>query len=165
MLKLNMANEIERKFFVRELPDLKDIIPIRSERYFIGRDDNYEERITKVGNRYFYEKKVSLSDLERTREKREITEAEFDRLKEGLGEALIRETYPILSVPKTDIQIYHGRFEGLVRAEVEFDSQAEADAYLPLPWMGAEMTGMPIARDARLLDLSKEEFRSLARLG
>jgi CYTH domain-containing protein len=72
---------------------------------------------------------------------------------------LIRERYAISSDPDIVIQIYHGRFEGLIRAEVEFESEEAARTFEPLVWMGNEMTGLPIARDARLIELTDEEFK------
>ena len=155
----NMDNEIERKFFIKEMPDLSHIKPLHYERYFLKRGDGVEERISKVNGKCFYEKKSEVSDLERTREKKEITPEEFEDLKQSASAAIVRERYDISSSPKISIQIYHGQFEGLVRVEVEFSSQEEACAFQPLPWMGQEMTGLPIARDAKLLNLSVDEFK------
>ncbi|MDB5189951.1 MAG: hypothetical protein JWN49_277 [Parcubacteria group bacterium] len=155
-----MQNEIERKFFVKEMPDLSHVQPLRYERYFIERSAGKEERISKVNDKYFYEKKTELSNLERTREKREISAEEFESLKKGIFEILLRDRYDLTENPKISVQIYHDKYEGLVRAEVEFASVEEAQAFQPLDWMGAEMTDLPISRDAKLLDLTDEEFRS-----
>ena len=154
-----MKNEIERKFFVREMPDLSGIEPLHYERYFLKREDGVEERISKVNDKYVYERKTEVSTLERSREKKEPSEQEFNQLKEKASEAIIREQYTISSNPDIAIQIYHGRFEGLVRAEVEFETEKEAKSFIPLPCMDKEMTGLPIARDSKLLDLSAEEFQ------
>ena len=153
-----MANEIERKFFVKKLPELSNVTPIRYERYFLRRDGGEEERITKSGDRYTYEHKVEISSLERTRDKRAIMEEEFERLKQSASEVIERDRYDISDNPKISIQIYKGRFEGLIRAEIEFPSEEAAKAFVPLEWMGEEMTGLPIARDSKLLDLSSDEF-------
>lgn len=154
-----MKNEIERKFFVKEMPDLKEIEPLFYERYFLERRNGIETRISKVNETYKYEKKIEISELERTRESKEITKEEFDKLKQGASEAIIRERYDISVNPKISIQIYHGRFDGLVRAEVEFESEEEAKNFVPLDWMEEEMTGLPIARDGKLIDLKEEEFK------
>lgn len=181
-----MKTEIERKFFVKTMPDLSGIKPQKYERYFLergsgaknrlengaeNRSENRPEngakrateiRISKVDDSYKYEVKREISALERTREKREITKEKFDRLKQGTHEAIIRDRYNIPSdhdsTHEIAIQIYHGRFEGLIRAEVEFETQEDAEAFVPLPWMGEEMTGLPIARDSKLPDLTEEEF-------
>lgn len=154
-----MKNEIERKFFIKEMPDLSGIEPLHYERYFLERGNGKEIRISKINDSYVYEEKSELSELERTRTKREITREEFEQLKEKASEGLVRDRYAFSSNPDIAIQVYRGRFEGLIRVEVEFDSEEEAKAFLPLPWMGKEMTGMPIARDGQLIELSDEEFK------
>ncbi len=154
-----MKNEIERKFFVREMPDLSGLEPLHYERYFLKHEDGVEERISKVNDKYVYERKTEVSALERSREKKELSEQEFNQLKEKASEAIIRERYTISSNPDIAIQIYHGRFEGLVRAEVEFETKEEAESFIPLPWMGKEMTELPIARDSKLLDLKAGELQ------
>lgn len=154
-----MQNEIERKFFVREMPDLSGIEPLYYKRYFLRREKGIEERISKVNDKYIYEQKVEISSRERSREKKEISKEEFDRLKEKASEAIIRERYDISTNPKVSIQIYHGRFEGLVRAEIEFETEERAQSFIPLSWMGKEMTDLPIARDSKLLDLTSSELQ------
>lgn len=155
-----MRNEIERKFFVRVLPSLKGIEPLAYERYILDNQNGKEVRIQKVNDVYFYEEKSTISDLERSRVKKEISEQEFNFLKlRSSGKAIIRERYNLGTDPDIAIQIYHGDFEGLVRAEVEFCSEEEAKSFRPLEWMGPEMTGLPIARDGALLSLSKDEFK------
>lgn len=154
-----MKNEIERKFFVREMPNLSGIKPLHYERYFLKCKDGVEERISKVNDKYVYERKTEVSTLERSREKKDLSEQEFIQLKEKSSEAIIRERYNISSNPDIAIEIYHGKFEGLIRVEVEFETEEEADSFVPLPWMGKEMTGLPIARDSKLLDLKVEEFQ------
>lgn len=154
-----MKNEIERKFFVKQMPNLSGITPLHYERYFLERGNGKEVRISKVGDSYLYENKSEISNLERTRTKKEITKEEFEKLKQRSSEAIIRERYSISSNPNIAIQVYRGRFEGLVRAEIDFSSVEEARAFAPLSWMGEEMTGLPIARDSKLLDLTDYEFR------
>ncbi len=154
-----MQHEIERKFFVKEMPDISGIKPMRYERYFLKHQNGEEERISKVDNKYFYEKKITISDLERTGEKKEISVQEFDALKQHSSEVLIRDRYDISADPKISIQVYHAKHEGLVRAEVEFGSKEDAENFHPPNWMGKEMTGLPVARDADLLNLTPEEFR------
>jgi len=79
-------------------------------------------------------------------------------LKARASDAIIRDKYVISEMPNIAIQIYHGKFEGLIRVEVEFDSEKEANEFVPLGWMGKEMTNLPIARDGKLLDLTSEKF-------
>lgn len=154
-----MEYEIERKFFVRQLPSLEGIEPLQYERYILSNSDGKEVRIQKVNDTYTYEEKNEISDLERSRSKKEIAKEVFDSLKTGSNYKIMRVRYNISSNPDVAIQIYQGEFEGLIRAEVEFSSREEADSFKPFNWMGREMTDLPIARDATLVKLSQEEFK------
>ncbi|MDE2038173.1 MAG: hypothetical protein KGI69_03065 [Patescibacteria group bacterium] len=156
-----MKNEIERKFFVKEMPDISNIQPLHYERYFLKRENGVEERVSKINEKYVYEKKHEISNLERTRDKKEISAEEFNLLKRDATEVLIRDRYDLSENPKISIQIYQGKFKGLVRAEIEFDSEEDAKKFRPFVWMGSEMTDLPIARDSKLLDLSESEFKRL----
>lgn len=143
--------EIERKFFIKTMPDVSGLVPWHSERFFLKNEDGFEERISKIQGKFYYDKKVSLSSIERNREKREITETEFNHLKSRAYGSTIRDTYLLSQNPKITLQIYRAQLEGLIRAEVEFNSTEEASAFNPLPWMGKEITGLDIARDSTIL--------------
>ena len=105
-----MKNEIERKFFVKEMPEFSNNAPLHYERYFLVRDNGKEIRISKVDAWYIYEQKSEVSELERIRTKKEITKEEFDNLKQNSSEGIIRDRYNISSNPDIAIQIYRGRF-------------------------------------------------------
>jgi adenylate cyclase len=161
-----MKNEIERKFLVKRLPDLSHIVPKRYERYFLDSKPRTEERIQKIDNNYFYEKKTDISQLERIRDKKkEITESEFNRLKQKARGPIVRERFDISSNPDISIQIYFGKLTGLRRAEVEFNSVEEAKVFKPLNWMGKEITNLPIARDGKLLDFNDADLERMIEKG
>jgi len=127
-----MNNEIERKFFVKQLPSLEGIEPIHYERYILSNENGKETRIQKVNDSYTYEEKVDVSSLGRSRTKKEISKEEFDSLKiESKNKAIVRDRYNMSTNPDIAIQIYHGEHEGLVRAEVEFESVDEAKSFHP----------------------------------
>jgi CYTH domain-containing protein len=154
--------EIERKFLIKEMPDLSGIKAVGYERYYIKKDGEAVERIQKKGDSYEYETKRTISHLEHEKEKRRITREEFEELKRGKeNEGIIRDGYLLSSNPDVSIKIYHGRFEGLSRVEVEFSSKEEAEKYVPQSWMGTEITVSPLGADSRLLHLSRDEFLSL----
>jgi len=153
-------NEIERKFLVSELPDISILKRYTSERYLLQSSGELEERITHSGDKYFYERKRIISDTERTREKREISESEFNGLKARAYGRLVRDTLLIREHPKTVIQVYKEEYEGLVRVEVEFETQDDADQFKPDTWMGREITGTLIARDSSLGRMTREELNA-----
>ena len=154
-----MKQEIERKFAIKEMPDLSGKQPIVYERYYLRIEDEIEERIQKKGEKFEREIKKQLSDLSRTTEKTVLTQDEFEDLKKGAKKSISRDSYMISNAPDVTIKIYHGDFEGLVRAEVEFKSEAEARTFKPLDWMGREISNLPLGKDSSLIQLSNEEFR------
>lgn len=92
--------EIERKFLLKVLPDLSLFTPWHSERFFLKNDEWFEERISLLQDRFYYDKKVIVNSLERNREKREITESEFNSLKSRAYASTIRDTYLLSEIPK-----------------------------------------------------------------
>lgn len=156
-----MKNEIERKFLVRTLPDLIDIEKVEYERYFLFNANNSEIRLQKKGSKFELERKVLISHHERKREKLELTQEEFDALKPLNTIPIIRDGYKISTNPDVSVKIYHGQYEGLVRAEVEFESLEKLELFRPPDWFGKEITDTPLARDSELVRLSAEEFKQL----
>lgn len=159
-----MEREIERKYYVKSIPNLSGVKSVRDERYYLYSNGGIELRFQARGDTYELERMAGYASLSRTQQKIEITEEEFEALKEFGRGPIIRESYLISRDPQITVKLYHGRFEGLIRAEVEFFSLNEARAFQPPPWSGAEMTSLPIANDAQLLDLADEEFKQLIRL-
>jgi adenylate cyclase len=157
--------EIERKFFVREMPDLTGLVALTDERYFLYRSSTGTIRFQKRGFRFELERMTRLSDLERTQEKWSITEAEFEALKALASAAIVRDSFLLQDNPQVTIKVYRGRHEGLVRAEIEFPSADAARAFAPPEWMGREMTDTPLAHDSSLLDLDDEAFARLLTTG
>lgn len=156
-----MKNEIERKFLVKTLPNFTNIEKIEYERYFLFNKNDIEIRIQRKGTKFELERKVLVSKLERTREKLEITRDEFDTLKLLADDVIIRDGYRLSSNPDISVKIYHGKYEGLVRAEVESESLEELQQFQPPGWFGKEITDTLLARDSQLCKLSEEEFKKL----
>ncbi len=153
--------EIERKFLAKSLPDLSGKECISYERYFLKIESSFEERIQKKGDKYEKERKFKTSDLSRETEKQEISKEDFDVLKKSASKSIIRDSYKISDNPNTTIKIYHGDYEGLVRVEVEFFSEKDAKNFHPYDWMGKEITNTQLGKDAKLIQLSKKEFKDL----
>ncbi len=158
---MNNSQEIERKFLVKILPNLENLKPIRYERYFLFRSENVEIRIQKKWEKYEFERKEKQDNLEAHKQKFEITREEFERLKSFSNEAIIREAHLISQNPEISLKIYHWKFEGFKRVEIEFLSKQEALDFVPYDWFGEEITDSPCWKDSKLLDLSDEEIKNL----
>jgi len=153
-----MSKEISRKFFPKVLPDTSSLKKSPLDRYFLYNQDGVELRIQSNGQWYKMQRKESVSDTTRETQEWAITAGEFENLKQAAIANIQRESYHLADVPETDLRIYKGRFEGLVRLEFEFASQEECDAFVVEDWMGKEITKTPLARDGYLLKLTPEDF-------
>ncbi len=154
--------EIERKFLVVVMPDISSLKSIRDERYYLFSGNGIELKIQLRGNIYQLERMAEVGNFSRTQEKVEITQEEFEKLRKCVaGPAIIRDSYLICKTPQITLKVYRGEFEGLVRAEVEFESVEDARNFQPLPWFGDEITDSPLGSEAEMLILNQAEFRRL----
>ena len=153
-----MNYEIERKFLIKELPDLNIYEKISYERYFLFINENSEIRIQKKANKYEFERKENKNNLSSKKQKFEISEEEFEQLSKISKQVIIRNSYKISDKPNITIKIYEWKYKGLKRVEVEFENEQEAKLFKPLIWFGKEITDSVLWRDSRLLKLSKFEI-------
>ncbi len=160
-----MHHEIERKFLVQKMPKLRGIKVVPQERYFIqqGEEGIVEEGFKRTGNVFQHELKISIAPDERTQEIIIITKEEFERFKKNSTKVIYRDSYLVSEKPRILIKKYKGDYEGLVLAEVEFDSHEEAEKFVALDWMGAEVTDTLIGKDAHLVTLSRKEFQKIVK--
>lgn len=149
--------EIERKFLVTALPNLVDKTPLAYERYFLYIGETFEIRIQKKGDQYEFERKGRTGVLMNEKTKFAITKDEFEHLKQFSTLSLQRESYDLGN--HASIKIYHGTYEGLIRAEFEFDSETAVRAFTPPSWCGPEITNHVLGRDAKLIHLSTAAFQ------
>ncbi len=174
--------EIERKFFISEKNSslralLKEKIPMIEERYYLYRKEGIELRFTKLtkGTESYYNfDRMALqrssdggSHLVRSKERLRISAEEFDQLlalvtlRTPSVQPIVRWSYHMSDNPKFEIKVYKLAHEGLIRAEIEFDSHEEAAAFVVPDWFGPEITDSPVGIDTRLPDLSEDEFQSV----
>lgn len=144
----------------RKCPIFSGLKSILDERYYLYAGASVELRFQKHGDAYEIERMAESGPLTRTQEKIEVTEEKFTALKQFGREPLIRESYLIQTNPQITLKVYHGRFEGLTRIEVEFSSLAEAESFESPQWFGKEITDLPIARDAKLVAMTDEEYNA-----
>lgn len=156
-----MNKEIERKFLLKSLPNLDLLEWIHYERYFIFINDKVEIRIQKKWEKFEFERKEKENIVSYNKEKFEISKEEFDFFKMMATESIIRDSFSISKTPNISIKIYHWKFEGLVRVEVEFENKKQAENFIPLEWFWNEITDSPLWKDSTLLNLSQKEFLKL----
>jgi CYTH domain-containing protein len=138
------AIEIERKFLVTRLPDDLDGHPARPIRqgYLAIEGGGNEVRVRQIGDATVLTVKRG-GGRTRIEEEIPIEPAAFERLwplTEGRRVEKVRHLLPAGDAIVLELDVYEGDLEGLLVAEVEFASEADADAWVAPPWLGAEVT-------------------------
>jgi len=156
-----MKEEVERKFLVREMPDLGKVKVEEWERYFLELG-NVEVRISRIDKKYYYERKTKGNGITSEKEIEEITKEKFEELKKKSIGGLCRKSYLISENPEISIKIYEGNYRELIRAEFGFADETEAKKFVPPSWVGEEITESKLGRDGKLIALSRKEFLDLS---
>ncbi len=137
-----MAQEIERKFLVGEIPpglafDSEDEI---DQGYLVTGET--EVRLRRRGDRHLLTVKRGHG-LSREEVEVPLDPGSFDelwQLTEGHRVEKTRRT-TALDAGTLEVDTYSGALEGLVTAEIEFADAASAEAFVPPDWLGRELTG------------------------
>jgi CYTH domain-containing protein len=138
--------EIERKFLVRQIPDNLSAYPHVdiAQGYLAIAPDGVQVRLRKAGDKHTltYKKNDGAGREER---EIELTAAQFEILWPATDPKRLTKTrYDVPFAPFTiEIDVYSGRHQGLVVAEVEFEDEAAAEAFQPPPWLGSDVSHHP----------------------
>jgi adenylate cyclase len=135
--------ELERKFVLAERPRWLD--ETRSEAieqtYLVVTDEGWELRVRRIGEGFVLTIKHGSGER-RVEEEVEIAQDQFESLR-ALSDSRLekRRHYVDHGDVTIEVDVYAGALEGLVVAEVEFESQRQADEFEPPDWLGREVTG------------------------
>ncbi len=136
--------EIERKFLVRHLPPDLANFPRREieQGYLAAGADGVQVRLRRANGAcsLAYKRDAAGGRIER---EITLTAEQFAVLWPGTeGQRLSKTRY---DVPHenfiVEVDVYRDRHEGLVVAEVEFESEAAAHDFQPPAWLGDDVTG------------------------
>ena len=142
--------EIERKFTVKRLPEnLEQYQKKEIEQAYICSKPTI--RVRKSNEEYIltYKSRLGMVKSEdataRACEEVELplTEQAYEHLKEKADGSVIAKTrylIPIENNRKIELDIFHGYLDGLVFAEVEFETEEEAAAYVLPDWFLEDVT-------------------------
>jgi adenylate cyclase len=144
--KKNSTREIERKFLVRRMPpDLKkfphDLI---EQGYLAAGRGGLQVRLRKKGSVLSLTYKQGTKGAREEREVR-LSLEQFNTLWPATaGRRLTKVRYDVPWKHHTiEIDVYRGRHDGLVVAEVEFDDQRSCADFEPPDWLDRDVTGKP----------------------
>jgi CYTH domain-containing protein len=137
------GSEIERKFLVAELPGDLEAHPSEPiEQGYVAIDGAVETRLRRRGGRALLTIK-SGSGRVRVEEEFEIGRRRFESLwplTEGRRVTKMRYELPGPDGLTIELDRYTGELDGLVLAEVEFESEAASDDFDPPAWFAREVT-------------------------
>jgi CYTH domain-containing protein len=143
--------EIERKFLVTE-PPVQETRPVRIRQgYITTGDDDTEVRLRQKADRFFQTIKRGAG-LSRLQTEIELTQRQFDALwPQTEGRRVVKDRYEISYRGRVvELDVFHGALEGLIIAEVEFDSVDDSESFNPPDWFGEEVTEDPGYRNRTL---------------
>ncbi|SHJ11227.1 CYTH domain-containing protein [Pseudobutyrivibrio xylanivorans] len=131
--------EIERKFLIKELPDLSKYDYVDIEQGYLC--THPVVRIRKKNNKYILTYKGS-GLMAREEIEAELTKEAYEHLREKIdGHAITKRRYLIPFEPYTiELDVFEGHKKGLNMAEVEFPSVEEANSFVPPEWFGEDVT-------------------------
>ena len=141
--------EIEKKFLIREMPDLSVCEKKEIEQGYLC--VNPVVRIRKSNDRYIltYKSKQGTGDTERLEAQvnREVevplNEEGYLHLREKVDDHLIQKSRYLIPLPDGhtgELDVFHGLLSGLVFIEVEFADEEDAATFLPPAWFGENVS-------------------------
>jgi adenylate cyclase len=139
-----MATEIERKFLIPVAPDWLQDFPSEhiAQGYLAVVDGEREVRIRRKGDQAVLTVK-SGSGEKRREEEIDLSADQFEALWPLTEGARVFKTR--YRVPHDGATIeadrYERQLEGMVTAEIEFDSEEASSLFEPPAWLGTEVTG------------------------
>jgi adenylate cyclase len=134
--------EVERKFLVQHPPELEGTESDEIEQGYLAVGADGEVRLRRKGGQPLLTAKRG-SGISRDEAEVELDREAFERLwplTEGRRLHKRRHVIPHGDL-KIEVDVYEGDLEGLVVAEIEFDSEEEARGFEPPDWIGEEVTG------------------------
>ena len=131
--------EIERKFLIKELPDLSKYEFLEIEQGYLS--TNPVVRIRKKNDKYILTYKGS-GLFAREEIEANLTKEAYEHLSTKIdGYLITKKRYLIPLDPYTiELDVFEGHMDGLIMAEVEFPSVEEANAFKPPTWFGEDVT-------------------------
>ncbi len=146
--------EIERRFLIRDLDKVNELITQYADtRKAICQDYIYVDMFTAIRKRktekngnvkYTYTIKTGGKGMSVNEIEREITEEEYNKLLKVEGTITIdKERYciPYIDNLIIELDVFHGDYEGIIFAEIEFTSEEQGNAIEIPEWFGPELTG------------------------
>lgn len=141
--------EIEKKFLVQELPEqLEQYDCVHIEQGYLS--DNPVIRIRRAGDTYVLTYKSRVSEYDAASPvcvnqevELPLTRESYEHLKEKIDGRMVEKTRYRIDYMNRNIEldVFHGIYEGMILAEVEFPTTEDADRFVPPAWFGKNVSG------------------------
>ncbi len=135
--------EIERKFLVRDMPDLSELSQFSVRQGYITHPtDAVEMRLRQKNQKYYLTFKTGEGTV-RTEREAEITKAQFEIFwpeTEGRWVEKTRWVGELFDGLQFELDEFYGALAGLVLVEVEFPSLTAAHSFVPPDWFGRDVS-------------------------
>lgn len=153
--------EIERKFLIPRLPDgYEKYHCLEIEQGYLSTSPVV--RVRRQGDSFYLTYK-SAGLLARQEYNLSLTEESYLHLRAKCDGNLIAKTRYLLPVPgetslTVELDVFHGAYEGLFLAEVEFPSVEAAEGFTPLSWFGEDVTMSGRYQNSRLSAINPRDL-------
>jgi adenylate cyclase len=145
--------EIERKFLVERPPELEGREAVAIEQGYLARasDGGAEVRVRRADTEFVLTIKGGTGEI-RVEEELDLDEGRFESLWALTEDRRLAKTRHLVPLDEltAEVDVYEGSLAGLVVAEVEFETEADANRFEPPEWFGRELTGDDRYSNARL---------------
>jgi adenylate cyclase len=136
--------EIERKFLIERPPELEGYEAVAIEQGYLAlaTAGGAEVRLRRAGDELVLTIKGGTGEV-RAEEELELDRDRFESLWPLTEGHRLRKTRHLIPLDglTAEVDVYEGELEGLVVAEVEFETESDADRFEPPDWFGRELTG------------------------
>ena len=153
--------EIERKFLVRSLPDrLADYQMRMIEQAYLNTDPVV--RVRREDEDYYMTYK-GRGLIAREEYNLPLNEDAYRHLKaKADGNVITKRRYLIpLGGFTAELDVFEGVFEGLCVVEVEFESMAQAEAFIPPAWFGRDVSEERTFQNSVLSSAAEDRIAAL----
>ena len=135
--------ERERKFLIEAVPDdLVVAATVQLRQGYLAADERRSVRVRDAGTAGCTLTVKAGGGVERTELEWPITHEEFEAAWPHTGVQRIEKTRHMIPFGDhlIELDVFDGALDGLVIAEVEFDSLSDSDGFEPPAWFGREVT-------------------------
>lgn len=158
--------ENELSFLVREMPEDLENHPKWEIKQGYYSDMPSPLRIRQKNNKYTLTKKIPVTEGDHSRyneTEMPIKKEEFDRIwplcKKSLTKT--RYFYPLDNNLTAEIDVYHGRLEGLMTVEVEFPDEDSRSCFNKPEWFGNDISQEDWSINSALADMTYSQVKKL----